>query len=58
MIDKEEKRKITYEEGASFASEKKIEFMECSCHLNKNVSEAFIKIIESCYMLYKKEKKK
>ena len=56
--DLEDKRVITKEEGASFALENGLIFMETSCLKNENVYEAFESIIELTNINLKKNEYK
>ena len=45
--DKEEERKVTFEEGMALALEEKYDFKESSCYNNINVAGAFETLIET-----------
>jgi len=44
--DLEDKRQVSVEEGINFAMEHHYEFLESSCLKNKNVTDAFLSLIE------------
>ena len=47
--DLEENRKVSSEEGANFAIQKRYTFLETSCLKNKNVADSFETLIELTY---------
>ncbi len=56
--DLEDIREISYEEASNFASSNNYYYIETSCLENKNVFQAFEKIIIETYKEKVKEKKK
>lgn len=56
--DLEYKREVSYEEASNFASSNNYYYIETSCLENKNVLQAFEKIIIETYKETEKEKEK
>ena len=56
IIDLEDKRKISKEEGEQLAKKYGIMFSECSAKTGENVNYIFNELIKKCYPLIKNAK--